>query len=68
MTTGYKITNDSSTVSLPELYADFCKKEIFTDVTLVSDDFLPLSAHRIVLGAASPVFQKLLTVQTNSQD
>ena len=67
MTTGYKITNDASTISLPELYADFCKKEIFTDVTLVSDDFLPLSAHRIVLGAASPVFQKLLTVQSNSQ-
>ena len=63
MEAGYKIKYVNPDFLVPKLYTEFCQKETFTDVTLVSDDLLPISAHRIVLGAASPVLQKLLTIQ-----
>ena len=63
MAVGYKIRYVNSNFLVPKIYTEFCTKETFTDVTLVSDDLRPISAHRLVLGAASPVLHKLLTVQ-----
>ena len=35
--------------------------DTFTDVTLVSDDGRKVRAHKVVLGASSPVMKKTLT-------
>ena len=38
----------------------FIFNDLFTDVTLVSDDMQKYSAHRIILSICSPVLQELL--------
>ena len=50
----YFIPNLSSGLS------DVFKENSFSDVTLVSDDKIPLQAHKYVLSAASPVLKDIL--------
>ena len=38
----------------------YVSKEVFCDVTLVSDDFQLFPAHKLVLAAHSPVLERLL--------
>ena len=59
----YVIGRKTFSSHLLEMSKELFKEELFTDVTLVSDDMLPVKAHRTVLYAASPVFKQLLTMQ-----
>ena len=43
-----------------ETYKELLEENIFSDVTLVSDDQVYFQAHRIVLSACSPVLKHLL--------
>ena len=36
------------------------EEKLFSDVILVSDDLIPIEAHKSVLSSASPIFKKLL--------
>ena len=45
---------------LASTFQDLATEGHFTDVTLVSDDQIQISAHRLVLSACSPVLKDLL--------
>ena len=45
-----------------------CSKEVFCDVTLVSDDFQLFPAHKLVLAAHSPVLERLLLSLARTND
>merc|ERR1712189_82838 len=47
-----------------ELY----EKQLYSDVTLVSDDLVMFSAHKSVLSTASEIFNKLLMMNTKSSE
>ena len=40
--------------------------KLFSDVILVSDDLIPIEAHKIVLSSASPIFRKLLLMSDSN--
>ena len=42
-------------------------KKLFADVTLVSDDFIPIEAHKTILSGASELFKKLLVMNLNAK-
>ena len=41
-------------------FSDVFRRNIFSDVTLVSDDQIPFQAHRFILSASSPALKNLL--------
>ena len=43
-----------------ESFATLREEEDFFDVTLVSEDLIQLSAHKVVLSSCSPVFKALI--------
>ena len=43
--------------TLEDMFSD----RIFTDVTIVTEDYIEFKAHKIVLNFASPFFSKILT-------
>ena len=45
---------------LPLIFKELFEEEKYSDVTLVSDDQIQFKAHKIVLSACSPVFQKII--------
>ena len=49
---------------LKEINRELMEDEIFTDVTLISDDFLPVRAHRSFLSRASSSFKTILMMQS----
>ena len=42
------------------------EERLFTDVILVSDDLIPIEAHKTVLSAASPILKKLLMINDST--
>ena len=49
---------------LQRVLSKYVRKENFTDVTLVSDDFQTFRAHKLVVSAYSPVLERLLLLNT----
>ena len=47
------------------VFQDLYRDGRHTDVTLVSDDQTQFKAHKIVLSACSPVFQKIIDIDSN---
>ena len=52
--------SDVSSRTLEKALLKYVSKEVFCDVTLVSDDLQQFPAHKLVLGAHSPVLESLL--------
>ena len=46
----------------------YVSKEVFCDITLISDDLLQFPAHKVVLGAHSPVLETLLLSLKQNND
>ena len=55
-----RLSNDDFNFHSGENTKKIYEEQIFTDVTLVSDDLSTFRAHRTVLSGASPVIRKLL--------
>ena len=55
-----RLSNDNFNLHSGENTKKIYEEQIFTDVTLVSDDLSTFRAHRTVLSGASPVIRKLL--------
>ena len=51
--------------SISESFATLRAEEDFFDVTLVSEDLVQLSAHKVVLSSCSPVFKQLIKSSTH---
>ena len=47
-------------------YQDLRKEREFSDVTLVSEDYLQVEAHRIILTGCSPIFSTMLKKNKHS--
>lgn len=41
------------------MFKDLYHEELYTDITLVSDDQIQFEAHKIVLSDCSPVFKRI---------
>ena len=54
------LTGKLSPDNLRRMLHDMRGRSDFTDVTLVCDDDALVEAHKVVLGALSPVFRKML--------
>ena len=63
-----RLSNDNFNLHTGDNTKKIYEDKIFTDVTLVSEDFTSFRAHRTVLSGASSVFRKLLllTQEANS--
>ena len=57
----------SHTDHLRNMMTDMLTSANLTDVTLVSDDQMLMKAHRVVLGACSPIFKTIIENITNSE-
>ena len=53
---------------LKKALSKYVSKEVFCDVTLVSDDLQQFPAHKVVLGAHSPVLETLLLSLKQNND
>ena len=57
----------SHTDHLRNMMTDMLTSATLTDVTLVSDDQMLMKAHRVVLGACSPIFKTIIENINNSE-
>lgn len=64
---GYNLSWHTFTTHLSEVRRELYRDKYFSDITLISDDLRTVSAHRIVLSAASPVLKKLLMINPTVQ-
>ena len=51
---------------LVDTFQDLVREGIFSDVTLVCDDQIPIPAHKIIISACSPVFKNILLTNPHS--
>ena len=58
-----KVFNNNRDLILSQAFAE----NTYADVTLVSDDKIPVKAHKLILSASSPVMKNLLVNHPNSQ-
>merc|ERR1712142_631710 len=58
-----KVFNNNRDLILSQAFAE----NTYADVTLVSDDKIPVKAHKLILSACSPVLKNLLVNHPNSQ-
>ena len=63
---GLKFSWNSFSEQLYENRKNLLEEKLFTDVTLVSEDLIPIEAHKTILSTASPVFKKLLLIDNIS--
>ena len=62
-----RLSNDNFNLHSGENTKKIYEDQIFTDVTLVSDDLSPFRAHRTVLSGASAVIRKLLLLNQEAK-
>ena len=62
---GFRFTSNGFKDQLLKDRKELLEEMLFTDVILVSDDFVPIEAHKTILSSASPVFKKLLLMDNN---
>ena len=60
----YKWTNQSERTA--EIWSQLFTSNKFTDVTLVCNDQQTIQAHRLILSACSPIFNKILDQNSSS--
>ena len=59
------VTSDSHKQNLVETFGKLYKRNILTDITLVTEDHIQINAHKIVLCAGSEFFSDFLLGSSN---